>query len=120
MSDAKDPNGDTIESVDNSFGILFRRNLYHMIRDILVPVRVIIATFIVFAVFLMADTLLFWMFDRLTQDIQQSSRFVVSVFDGVEILSVVGIGLYFVLSGMTNLRTQWQIAKDIERRAGLK
>ena len=102
-----------------SFQLLVQNNFYELLKDILVPVRVILATFFVFFAFLITDQALIWVFERLTQSIRLRSPFISWLLDGAEISSTISIAIYFVISGISNLRAHWQISKQIERRAGL-
>ena len=120
MSNPKSPRTDIPSSTPTSLKVLLRNNLYEFVRDVVIPLRVIIATFVVFVVFLIADQMLFWIFEILTQDIRLRSPFLALVFDGVEISSAIGVAVYFLISGLLNLRTQWRISQKIEKRAGLQ
>lgn len=99
---------------------LVKKNLYELVNDIIGPVRVILANFVILLVFLIAEQTLFWIFDRFGQEIKTRKPFVVEILDIVQIISIISISVYFVTSGISNLRDQWQISQEIGRRAGLK
>ena len=96
---------------------LLTDNFYQFIRDVIVPIRVIMAVFFVFLVFLIAEQVLFLIFDWLARDIKTRVAFVGWVLDGVQVVSIVAVSVYFIYSTITNLQSQWHIASKIERRA---
>lgn len=105
---------------DKSIQALLQGNFYEFVRDILVPSRVILATFLVFMVFLVTDQALFWIFETIIHPIKTKIPFVGWLLDGLNVFSTICIVIYFVISGIASLRTQWQISKKIEQRAGLE
>jgi hypothetical protein len=99
---------------------LLETSLYSLVQDIIIPVRVILATAVVFVVFLASEELVFFMFERLNQELVSRMPYVAWVFDGVRFLSAIGTGVYFVVNGLSNLQTQWRLSKSMEERAGLR
>jgi hypothetical protein len=102
-----------------SFKMLLKNNFYQLVRDIIVPIRVILSVFIVFVIFLIADQILFSIFVWQVQDIKSRVSFIGWVLDGVQVLSIVAVSVYFIYSTINGLQTQWRIASQIEKQAGI-
>jgi hypothetical protein len=102
-----------------SFKMLLKSNFHQLIRDIIVPIRVIFSIFIVFVMFLIADQILFSIFVWQVQNIKSRVPFVGWVLDGVQVFSILAVSIYFTYSTIAGLQVQRQIASQIEKRAGI-
>ena len=102
-----------------SFKVVLKNNFYQLVRDIITPIRVILSVFIVFVVFLIAEQILFAVFVWQVQDIRDRVPFVGWVLDGVQVFSIIAVSVYFVYTTVTGLQSQWRIASQIEKRAGI-
>ena len=100
-----------------SISSLLAEHFYHLIRDIIIPIRVIISVFIVFLIFLVVDQLLFLVFDWLCRDIKTRITFVSWLLDGVQVVSIVAVSICFIYNTITSLQSQRQIASKIESNA---
>ena len=99
---------------------LLRNHLQLLLEDIIVPVRVVVATSVVFVAFLAADQLIFYLIGLSAREIRSRIPFVGWLLDAVQVLSLVAVAVYFVIAGVSNLITQWKINSIIETKAGLK
>lgn len=96
-----------ITTSNNSF-------LDELIEKIREPVLTIVATFIIFLVFLITEQILFWIFNWQTQDLQLRNSFFKWLFDGIEFLTAISIAIYSFVQGVLGLIDQWKIANTVK------
>jgi hypothetical protein len=99
-------------------GILYT-NAVGVVEDVIPLLRVIISTFITSILFLITDQIVLLLIDLTVQDLKTRIPYVALLSDGVQVLSYVGVIVYFCINGFINLYTQWKISRDIERKSGI-
>lgn len=93
---------------------ILRENLRELILDVIVPARVVVASFLVFVLFLLADEAILLIIKWLIRDLATSNQVVKTLLEGIEIFSFLGVAVYFVISTISSLRLQWGVTKRIE------
>lgn len=102
------------ETPQRPLGEILRENLRELILDVIVPTRVIVASFLVFVVFLLADEAILLIIKWLIRDLASRNQMIGTLLEGIEIFSFLGVAVYFVISTIASLRLQWQVTKRIE------
>ena len=95
-------------------GEILRENLRELILDVIIPARVIVASFLVFVLFLLADEAILLIIKWLIRDLVAGNRVVRTLLEGIEMFSFLGVAVYFVISTISSLRLQWKVTKQIE------
>jgi hypothetical protein len=116
----ENPTGTKSSRETTSIKQILTRHLRLLVEDVVVPLRVIVATSVIFILFLVADQIIFYIIDLISSDIKSRVPFVSWLLDGVQVLSLIAVSVYFVISGINNLHTQFRVASKIETKARLK
>lgn len=106
-------------NLERSLGNLLYNGLCDLAENIIPPLNTLLSTFFIMLVFLGTDQILFLIFKQLTLNIQEHYPFVVFFFEGTQMLSAFSILIYFIISGIANLRYQWQFSQYMEKQSGL-
>jgi len=94
--------------------------VYEFIEDVIPPIKTLLATFLVFLAFLLTDQILLWIFNLTTQDVQRRNPILGFFLEGIEFFSAISISIYFVISGIGNLRFQWKFSQRMEKQVDLR
>lgn len=99
----------------DTIGELAKEHSLRLIYNVIGPIRIMIELFIIFTSFLIADHFLFKIFVALSGDIATRIPLVAWVLDGIEICSILAVGVYFIVSTITGLQGQRTIASQLEK-----
>ena len=118
MDEPFHPTPDSSPDAAPSLRQLLGHHLLGLLRDVIVPLRVLGATSIVFLVFLYLLQTMLWVIRWMAHDVLRFP-FVGWCLDAIHVLSVLSVAVYFVFSAIMNLHAHWRLSRELEEEAGL-